>query len=81
MLYYRIRKEYDQKPRMKYGRRGGLEWDSIYIGGELFTPKEVEKEYKTHLVGVPVEKLFEVVNVSKKSVYWFFGARKSTQLV
>lgn len=76
MTYYRVRKEYDQKPRMKYGRRGGLEWDSIYIGGELFTEKELEKEYKTHLVGLAPEKLFEKVEISKRRVCWFFGARK-----
>lgn len=80
MLYYQVKPENDQKTRYKFGRRGGLEWDGIYIGGELFTPAEMEKEYKTHLVGMPPDKLFNTVNVSKKSVYWFFGCRRSTEL-
>lgn len=80
MLYYRVRPEYDNKGRIKRGRGGIPEYDGIYIGGELFTAKEVEKEYNSHIVGIAREKLFEAVNVSRKSVYWFFGARFSTEL-
>lgn len=80
MLYYQVKPEHDQKTRYKYGRRGGLVHDGIYIGGELFTPKEVEREYKTHLVGLAPADLFNPVNVSKNTIYWFFGCRKSTAL-
>ena len=75
MLYYRVKPENDQKRRYKFGRRVGLVVDGIYIGGELFTPSEVTREYRTHLVGMEREKLFDPVEISKRRVYWSFGAR------
>lgn len=80
MLYYRVKNKYDNKNRYKYARGGGLACDGIYIGGELFTPAEVKKEYNSHLVGLALEELFDAVDVSRKSVYFFFGARFSTEL-
>lgn len=72
MTYYRVKNEFDNRRRWKYARRGGLEIDGIYIGGELFTPAEYRKECRTHLIGADI---FETVDLSRKNTYWSFGAR------
>ena len=59
MLYYKVKKEADQKRR-----KGG----SIYISEELYTKKEAEKlQLNTNFMNL--------VNVNKNSTYFFFGAR------
>ena len=63
MKYYRVLPQYDQRPQ----------GNTIYIGGELYTPHEVEKQ-KLNM------KYLEPVNVSKKSTYFFFGARFSDEI-
>lgn len=61
MKYYKVKPEADNKRRSD---------GSIYVANELYTEKETEK--------LNLNKAFlEVVEVSKKSVYWFFGARFS----
>ena len=59
MLYYRVKKEYDQRPK-----RNG----DIYIKNELYTTSEVKKNNL-------IIEYMEAVEVSKKNIYWFFGAR------
>ena len=61
MLYYRIKKEFDQK-RRKDGQ--------IYIANELNT------EHEKNLFHIP-EKYIESVNISRKKTYFLFGARFS----
>ena len=61
MLYYRIKKEFDQK-RRKDGQ--------IYIANELYT------EHEKNLFNIP-EKYIESVNISRKKTYFAFGARFS----
>ena len=75
MLYYRVRPEYDQKSRFKFGKNNCLIYDGIYIGNELFTENEMVKEYKTHLVGIASNKMFDKIEISKSKVVWIFGAR------
>lgn len=59
MLYYKVKKEANQK-RRKDG--------TIYIANELYTKKEVEKlQLNTDFV--------QLVNVNKNSTYFFFRAR------
>ena len=59
MLYYKVKKEADQK-RRKNG--------TIYIANELYTQKEAEKlQLNTNFM--------QLVNVNKNSTYCFFGAR------
>lgn len=41
---------------------------TIYIGGELFTPAEAKK-YNVNMDYV------DAVNISKRRICWFFGAR------
>jgi hypothetical protein len=59
MLYYKVKKEADQK-RRKDG--------TIYIANELYTQKETEK------LQLNIN-FMELVNVNKNSTYFFFGAR------
>lgn len=66
MKYYRVLQRYDQRPKNPQVRDG-----NIYIGGELYTPREVEKQ------GLNM-KYLELIEISKKSVYFFFGARYSS---
>lgn len=59
MKYYRVKKEFDGKRRSD---------GSIYIMNELYTEKEAQKMKLNY-------NYMEQINVSKKSVYFFFGAR------
>lgn len=59
MVYYQVKKEYDNKRRSD---------GSIYVADELLTAAEV-KRYNTP------ERYIKAVTVSKKKTYFFFGAR------
>lgn len=67
MKYYRVRPEYDQRPRYVWKYFQGVP-DGVVLAGELYTPKEYER-----LAMCPA--WFEEVNVSKRNIYWSFGAR------
>jgi hypothetical protein len=69
MLYYRVKPEYDNKPRYKKNSRGKLVMDSILVANELYTLKEFEKLERVCL------DWFEKVNIKKTDTYFFFGAR------
>ncbi len=58
MLYYRVKKEYDQKRR-----RDG----SILIANELYTPNELKK-YNIN------PNYTESVNIKRTDIYFMFGA-------
>ncbi len=63
MLYYKVKPQYDncyKNPKIHDG--------NIYVANELYTEKEVQKQNLNRSFLEPVE-------VSKKKVYWFFGAR------
>jgi hypothetical protein len=64
MKYYRVKPEYDNKTQ--YSKRG--KYAGIYVGNELYTEKEVERRHLN-------PGYMELVEVSKKKTYWFFGAR------
>ena len=64
MLYYRVKKEYDQHKRSD---------GNILVQNELYTPKEKEK------YNIP-DKCLETVEVKKTDIYWFFGARFSGEV-
>lgn len=59
MLYYKVKPEFDQKKR-----RDG----SILIANELYTPREKERFNISN-------KAVDPVQVSRKAVYFCFGAR------
>ena len=59
MLYYKVKKEADQK-RRKDG--------SIYIANELYTEKEAVRKHLNSAFMEPVE-------IPKNKIFWSFGAR------
>lgn len=66
MIYYRVRREYDNFPKNPINRDG-----DILIGGELYTEKEFNK-LPLYLVYAGA---FERVEIPKSKIYWCFGAR------
>lgn len=59
MEYYKVKTEADNKKRPD---------GSIYVADELYTPAEA-KRYKLNM------DYMDAVNVSKRRIYWCFGAR------
>ena len=59
MKYYKVKTEADNKKRPD---------GSIYVADELYTPAEA-KRYKLNM------DYMDAVEVSKRCVYWCFGAR------
>lgn len=82
MLYYRVKKEFDNVRRVRYaGRWRKAEYD-VFVGGELFTPMEWKKIcdhgrviFRNRKKRVPIAEVVEAVEVSQRKIYWFFGAR------
>ena len=66
MKYYRIKPEYDNAHLLK------RTFDGILIGNELYTVKEWERLVLKYRVS---EAVCDIVNISPKETYWFFGAR------
>ncbi len=64
MLFYRIRKEYDQFPKNPKIRDG-----NIYIGGELYTTLEFNKLPYIYAGA------YEKIDIPKNKTFWSFGAR------
>lgn len=77
MLYYRVRSCYDNRPRFKWCKSRPYKYHAgIYVGGELYTKKELEKEIETTtLTETQAATMFYPVEISKRRVYWFFGCR------
>ena len=74
MKYYRVKPEYDNKPRYKWNNhRQGVPDGTVLIGNELYTPAEFKK-----IANCP--EWFEKVEVSKFRTYCFFGARFEYEL-
>ena len=73
MLYYRVKKEYDQKYINPY-----IHDCNILIADELITKSELQKLVKRGLIHYKnYEKFFDIVNINKNKTYFFFGARFS----
>lgn len=72
MKYYRVKKEYDQHPKDKTKNGCYIKNGNFYIGGELYTEKEVEKKKLN-------KNFMEIVEAPKNKTYWFFGARFNTE--
>jgi hypothetical protein len=64
MKYYRVKPEADQ--RKQYNNRG--EYAGFYIGNELYTEREAARQHLNPAFMEPVE-------ISKKKIFWSFGAR------
>ena len=59
MLYYQVKPEFDQKNRCD---------GSILVANELYTPREKERFAIS-------DETVDAVQVSKRSIYFSFGAR------
>lgn len=64
MIYYRVRKEYDNFPQNPKVHDG-----NILIGGELYTEDEFNK------LPFIYAGAFERIVIPQSDTYWFFGAR------
>lgn len=64
MLFYKIRKEYDQFPKNPKVRDG-----NIYVGGELYTTAEFNR------LPFVYAGAYEQINIPKNQTYVMFGAR------
>lgn len=68
MLYYKVKPEFDNVVIDKKF--------NILIGNELYTPKEFEKiKSNYHKNKDNLNKMVDAINVSKRKIYWCFGAR------
>lgn len=65
MIYYRVRKEFDQHPHNPRVRDG-----NILIANELYTERE-----RNSLLPLVSAGAFERVEIPKNRTYWCFGAR------
>ena len=68
MIYYRVRKEYDNFPKNPKVHDG-----NILVANELYTEKEFNK------LPFVYAGAFERVEIPKSETYWFFGARFQKQ--
>lgn len=75
MVYYRVKPKYDNYGRNKRMKNGRLAYGGIFIGNELYTEKEYNNLIQQYQFRIPASELFERVEISKRRVYWFFGAR------
>lgn len=75
MLYWKVKKEHDNRCLCVVKRGRYVNNGEILVGEELYTLKEWEKLVKTHVFGCAPEKCVELVEVKKTNTYWFFGAR------
>lgn len=64
MIYYRVRKEYDNFPQNPRTHDG-----NILVGEELFTEKEFNKLPYVYAGA------FERIDIPRNQTYWCFGAR------
>lgn len=64
MLYYKVKPAFDQT---YFKRKFSVEF---LVAGELYTPAEIRT-----ISGLDINKVFEIVEISRKKIYWFFGAR------
>ena len=73
MKYYRVKPQYDNKTRYTWNNRRQGVPNGIIVGNELYTPCEFEK-----LAMCP--EWFEAVEISKRDIYTFFGARFENEM-
>lgn len=72
MKYYKVKPEYDNKTRYTWNNKKQGVSNGILIANELYTPAEFRK-----IANCPA--WFDVVEIPKSKIYWFFGARFAAQ--
>lgn len=74
MIYYRVKKEADQTPRVIWKRpKQQFIKNGIFVMNELYTVNELKPYYFEN--DAAFNKIFEKINVNKFKTYCFFGAR------
>lgn len=68
MKFYKVKKEYDQKPLYKFYKTKNHVPYSFLIANELYTDAELKKFNVDPIC-------FDVVEIPKNKTYWSFGAR------
>ena len=74
MTYYRVKPEHDNTQLYRIGKSGHWERQGFLVGNELYTAKELERYEIMQCRRIKPE-MFEQVEISKRKIYWFFGAR------
>lgn len=77
MKYYQIIQKFDQMDYWKK-RKGktALYFGGFLIGGELFTQKELKRFAEVRFRNcLRIEQMVQPIEVSRKKVFWSFGAR------
>lgn len=67
MKFYKVKKEYDQTPLYKIGKKK-MYYYSFLIANELYTDAEL-RQFNVDPI------FFDVVEIPKNKTYWSFGAR------
>ena len=75
MLYYRVKKEYDNKQKLhiRHGRTLHHYKYDVWVADELYTPGELEKLKKSGII--INDNHFDIIEINKNKTYFFFGAR------
>lgn len=68
MIYYQVKKEYDNAPRYYERPNHKLKQNGILVANELYTKRERSKIMNGSWI-------FNEIEISKNRVYFFFGAR------
>ena len=68
MKYYKVKPEYDNRTRYTWNNKKQGVPNSILIANELYTPCEFRR-----IANCPT--WFDMVDIPKNRVYFFFGAR------
>lgn len=71
MKYFKIKPQFDNKPRYTLNKHGFATHAGIFVGNELYTEHELKKYVRFN------PEWLEPVNVSRKQTYIMFGARFS----
>lgn len=76
MKYYKVKPEFDNRRFLTKKSKTKI-YELLLIKNELYTPKEFERMKRIYGDRVKDE-YFDLIEVSKRSIYWMFGARFST---
>ena len=69
MMYYKVKVEHDNERKFVYvGSEYKMKQDGILIANELYTSAERNKIANSN-------RFFDIVEISKRKTYRFFGAR------
>lgn len=77
MKYYKVRPEYDGRRVYRRNKNGYYEVVFELVQNELFTPAEMARYILDRRVDGTRNNMeaFEAVEISRRKIHWFFGAR------